>query len=84
MNKAEKDRMYERIIEEFEAEYQETSQRDGIPDSSMARAGFYGACLRIVRDGPRMKSAEVQARLTKYYTDKQREAYQEVVKRLQF
>jgi hypothetical protein len=75
--------MFQSVIDGFEEEYQQERERDNLPgDSSMARAAFYGACLRIVRDGPRMRSSLVQARLVKYYTELRDEEYKKIVDRL--
>lgn len=80
MNNAEK-KLYAEIIAEFEQSYQSDSAANGIPDTPMSRAGFYGACLRVLEAGP-LHSPHLQVALVKYYREKRDQAYKKVAESL--
>jgi hypothetical protein len=70
---------FDAIVADFDKFYRTTCKKDGIPDNSVARTAFYEACLGIVRDGPRLRSAEVQSELVRYYTKLRNEEYRKVI-----
>lgn len=77
----EEQRMYDNLIANNEEHYQRVREEDNLEnDNALARTAFYQACLRVFRDGPRLKSPAVQAELVKYYSEKRREAYDKLLK----
>lgn len=59
---------YDKLIEEWEKHYHETKEQDGLPDNSIARAGFYSACLKVLRAGPPFRYPKVRKALIEHYT----------------
>lgn len=80
MNPEEKE-TFNRIIAGFEQQRKAVESQPDFPVGPMADAGYYQSCLRIVRDGPRMKSRRVQEALIKHYDDLLQVEYKKLLPR---
>lgn len=70
------------IVAGFEANYVLVRKEQSLPDDLVIRTAFYQSCLDIARDGPRLRSAKVQAELVKHYAKLRDETFEEISSRV--
>lgn len=72
-------RLYEKIIDGFETNFQLVLVEDRKEETPLLRVAFYKACLELVRDGPRLNSHIVQFNLIRFYERKLTQSLKKVV-----